>query len=525
MADNLATLPTYIDPERLQRLLALSGNAPNGTGDALRPTPIASQKLAPIPIGDEAQQRISEGASPSSFGLHRVAGTSSENPAYKSASPQPVGSPVRPVADSARPQPISLNLRGPSQHSDLGITTAIDETNPVTTHSAESSSPEATTSRLRAVGQPEVGGQPEAPKLQPIGQPSPVKPLSFAERQDLPLVSPGTPAGSAADYQNKLERIADQKQNPWGSAENHPGFLGKLAHVGARIGNIAGDIVAPATMALIPGTDMHRDIEEGRLRRNYEGAQTREDREGAERARERETEEQRGIESRRNEVMDRRNDILEDKPPRESPNVAAMADLEKQINPETNKPYTPYEARVKVAQGIQDTKPEKTMHTSPFEAFAYGSPEEKQAAQDFLKMEKRLGAQYQKPDDVERRYALFKKDPDSYKAMYGDRGQATEDRQANTDRTHATAMLKYFQKQRDEIEKNFMLGDDEKAQKLRELDEIEKPFMETARGAGGGAGGKNDRVNVIHPDGTAGTIPRNQLKGALKKGYKQAPSQ
>jgi hypothetical protein len=109
--------------------------------------------------------------------------------------------------------------------------------------------------------------------------------------------------------------------------------------------------------------------------------------------------------------------------------------------------------------------------------------------------------------------------------MYGDRGQAAEDRQANTDRTHATAMLKYFQKQRDEIEKNFMLGDDEKAQKLRELDEIEKPFMETARGAGGGAGGKNDRLNVIHPDVTAGTIPRSQLKGALKKGYKQAPSQ
>lgn len=513
MADNLATLPTSIDPARLQRLLAVSGNVPNGTGDTPRPSPIASRALAPIPIANDAEQRISEGASPSSFGLHRVADASPENSTYKGAGPQPVGSPVKQVGVA---DPADLGrLRDPARHSDLAIATGIDNARP-----------QGVLPNREDVSAPDFGS-PEAQKgLQPIGNPSPVKPLSFAERQDLPLVSPGVDSSGSAYAQNKLQRIADQESHPWGSAENHPGFWGKLAHVGARIGNIAGDIVAPNTMALIPGTEMHRDVEKAQLRSLFDKDKTREDREAAERAREGETEEQRGIETRRNEIMDRRNDILEDKPPRESPNVAAMADLEKQINPETNKPYTPYEARVKVAQGIQDTKPERTTHTSPFEAFAYGTPEDKKAAQDFLAMEKRLGAQYQKPDDVERRYALFKKDPDSYKAMYGDRGQATEDRQANADRTHATTMLKYFQKQRDEIEKNFMLGDDEKAEKLRELGEVEKPFMETARGgAGGGAGDKNDRVNVIHPDGTAGSIPRSQLKNALKKGYRQAPTQ
>jgi hypothetical protein len=172
------------------------------------------------------------------------------------------------------------------------------------------------------------------------------------------------------------------------------------------------------------------------------------------------------------------------------------------------------------------TQEKRTGHTSPFEAFAYGTPEEKQAAQDFLALEKRLGAQYQKPDEIDRRYNLFKKDPDAYKAMFGDRGQAADDRQANSDRTHAATMLKFFQKQRDEIDKNFMLGDDEKAEKLRELDELQKPFMETARGGGGGgretAGGKNDRVNVIDPNGRPGTIPRGQLDKAKKKGYRVA---
>jgi hypothetical protein len=317
--------------------------------------------------------------------------------------------------------------------------------------------------------------------------------------------------GSAGFYADKIARIEDAKANPWGSPENHPGTLGKIGHVLGRIGNIAGDIAAPNAMAIIPGTDLNRQVQESGLENRFETASNRENRAA-------ETEEQRRIEERRNEILDRRNDVLEGRQPKQTPDEAAIADLQTQVNPSTGKPYTAYEARVKLAQSVQDTKP--AGHTSPFEAFAYGTPEEKKAAQDFLSLEKSLGAKYQKPDEVERRYALFKKDPDSYRAMYGDRGQANEDRQANADRSHATAMLRFFEKQRDEISKDFMLGDDEKAAKLKELDELQKPFMETARGGGGG--GKNDRVNVIDPDGRPGTIPRSQLDKAKKKGYRVA---
>lgn len=48
------------------------------------------------------------------------------------------------------------------------------------------------------------------------------------------------------------------KNTPWGSESNHPGILGKIGHVAAGIGNIAGDIVAPETMALIPGTQLYK---------------------------------------------------------------------------------------------------------------------------------------------------------------------------------------------------------------------------------------------------------------------------
>jgi hypothetical protein len=344
--------------------------------------------------------------------------------------------------------------------------------------------------------------------IQPRTKPAP---LSFKERQALPTTSPGAPAGSAASYQAKLERIEDQRANPWGSPENHPGLAGKVGHVLSRIGNIAGDIAAPGTMAIIPGTDLNRNLRESGLENRFETASDREDRVATERVRQAQTEEQRRIEERRNEILDRRNDILEGKQPKLTPDEGAIADLQKQINPKTGKAYTAYEARVKLAQDIQDTKPGG--HTSPFEAFAYGTPQEKKAAQDFLAFEKRMGAQYQRPTEAEFRYQLYQRDPEGYKAMFGDKA-------ASGDRAHAAKMLNFFQKQRTEISKNFMLGDDEKAQQLQEIDEMEKPFMDTARG--NGAGGNGDRVNVIHPDGTQGTVPRSQLGAAKRKGYRVA---
>jgi hypothetical protein len=52
---------------------------------------------------------------------------------------------------------------------------------------------------------------------------------------------------------------------PEGLAPNHSGKLGKMEHVFSQIGNIAGDVFAPATMANIPGTQMNRQMQEGQL--------------------------------------------------------------------------------------------------------------------------------------------------------------------------------------------------------------------------------------------------------------------
>jgi hypothetical protein len=138
------------------------------------------------------------------------------------------------------------------------------------------------------------------------------------------------------------------------------------------------------------------------------------------------------------------------------------------------------------------------------------------------------------------RYRLYREDPETYKAMFGDKGEAATERTRVADRAHATKMLSFFQRQRDEISKNYMLSPEEQAQKLREIDELEKPFMDMVQpNAGGGptnagAGPTNarggpthpgdiHRVRVIAPDGTEGTVPLRQLKAAKGKGYRVAP--
>ena len=62
----------------------------------------------------------------------------------------------------------------------------------------------------------------------------------------------------------KAAKEAYQSAHPWGSPESaHPGILGRIGHVAGKVGNIAGDIVAPGLMAITPGTDIHKAIERG----------------------------------------------------------------------------------------------------------------------------------------------------------------------------------------------------------------------------------------------------------------------
>jgi hypothetical protein len=171
--------------------------------------------------------------------------------------------------------------------------------------------------------------------------------------------------------------------------------------------------------------------------------------------------------------------------------------------------------------GPAQGKPEK--FTNPFEAFAYGTAEQKKAAQDFIAFEKQQGARYEKPGEVEQRYALYQKDPAAFKEMYGNRGGAQEQGQA-------ARMLRFFDGQRKQIQGDFMLGDQEKEQKLAEIQELEKPYLDAAQVGGAGwtkNAGANDNglrageVEVTGPHGEHGYIPRTNLARAIRRGWKQ----
>ncbi len=70
----------------------------------------------------------------------------------------------------------------------------------------------------------------------------------------------------------KLQEIDAKKWNPEGKS-----FLQKFGHGLATAGNIAGDIFAPQTMALIPGTQLHNAIAERNAESAYEKARAQEE--------------------------------------------------------------------------------------------------------------------------------------------------------------------------------------------------------------------------------------------------------
>jgi hypothetical protein len=74
-----------------------------------------------------------------------------------------------------------------------------------------------------------------------------------------------------AHKQNQLQRIQWQQSHPWGTAENHPGTLGKIAHVLSVVGNMAGDIAGPAQMEMINGTQLNRASRERSLENGIAG--------------------------------------------------------------------------------------------------------------------------------------------------------------------------------------------------------------------------------------------------------------
>lgn len=110
-----------------------------------------------------------------------------------------------------------------------------------------------------------VPGMNFAKEIYQPGQPAPgdtsLLPPDMQPQQTLldPSASPAAPSPLQQNIdrdQQKLQKVDWAQKNPWGTANNHPGTLGKIAHVLSVAGNIAGDIVAPNVMANIPGTQL-----------------------------------------------------------------------------------------------------------------------------------------------------------------------------------------------------------------------------------------------------------------------------
>lgn len=153
-----------------------------------------------------------------------------------------------------------------------------------------------------------------------------------------PMPKPGTP-----EYYQRRQQELDQKNSmPWGSEFNHPGIAGKILHGFAKAGNIAGNILAPATMELIPGTDLNRRVQESQNLSGY--SQAKED-----------------------ELKDAQTKAALAKPtePGKTPEETTIHDLmtgnngQARVNPDTGKPYNYLEAYGAVQEAKSGAKPEK----------------------------------------------------------------------------------------------------------------------------------------------------------------------
>lgn len=68
--------------------------------------------------------------------------------------------------------------------------------------------------------------------------------------------------GSADYYRQRQSQLDFKQAHPWGDPISaQPGILGKIGHIAAKVGNIAGEIFAPGMLANIPGTDLHNEVE------------------------------------------------------------------------------------------------------------------------------------------------------------------------------------------------------------------------------------------------------------------------
>lgn len=368
------------------------------------------------------------------------------------------------------PQPANAQPRGVA----LG-----DQTMPAVPMPMEREPGSGLVLRGRALAQNETDTNGSAASTDDSSTMPPAASVPIASIAALPTSRPGLqPLGSMPRPLTELQRL---QQNGPGVSRLH-GPLGVLA----RIGDVAGSVVAPNVMAAVPGTTLHNILLQNRAagaernRLATEDTQSQIDERKAQaraadaRAGKPENIDQEYADAVTAEI-ERGDDSLAD------PKVQRIAAAARQIRGgPTNdfelwreqNPNAPVSDWLKLQQGA---KPQR--FASPFEAHTYGSPEERQAAQDFIDFEDRTRTKNQRPEkpgEVEQRYQLYLKNPEAYKAMYGDRGAAQ-------DAAQATRMLNYFKGQRQQIENDWTIDEATRQQRLSEIEELERPYLDIVR--------------------------------------------
>lgn len=122
--------------------------------------------------------------------------------------------------------------------------------------------------------------------LQHIALPDAAQPAMPVVKMPQVTEQPTPMQQDIANTQQRLEKVRYAQTHPWGTPENHPGKLGKIAHGFSVLGNVAGDVFAPNVMARIPGTEMHMNEVEGNLENRLKGESEEETKEQQEQSEE-----------------------------------------------------------------------------------------------------------------------------------------------------------------------------------------------------------------------------------------------
>lgn len=108
---------------------------------------------------------------------------------------------------------------------------------------------------------PPIGDADAPPTLAPLGEAAMGGGLQSLLPSSSPNVTLNNRIGdSNGSRQSLLEADLYKRDNPIKPTTS----MGKIGHIAAGIGNALGNIFAPATMALIPGTELHNQIQKNR---------------------------------------------------------------------------------------------------------------------------------------------------------------------------------------------------------------------------------------------------------------------